>query len=254
MPSAQRRIAGHRLHRTPASATPWQRPTQHQPRGTAEDVVLDLGWGRLVFGNTFDVQAGVVDALRAEESGRRDICVYPRDPQVLVGLAPDELFVDPSYTYRLDLHRHRPRRDLVRDVLVRTVASLADVAALNRVYARNGMVPADELTMWRNHRTPVFSYLVAEDVRTGQVVGTVTGIDHVRAFGDPEAGTSLWCLAVDPQDAPPGALVAQRVHDPVEPAEGLAEDQPPPAQVEDDVLRHALELVRRGLVPRPAGQ
>ena len=72
------------------------------------DVVLDLGWGRLVFGQTFADLRGIVDALRAEESGERDICIYPRDPHVLVGLAPDELFIDPSYTYRLDLHRYRP--------------------------------------------------------------------------------------------------------------------------------------------------
>jgi GNAT-family acetyltransferase (TIGR03103 family) len=32
----------------------------------------------------------------------------------------------------------------------------------------------------------------------------VTGVDHELAFGDPEGGTSLWCLAVDGQDAPPG--------------------------------------------------
>jgi GNAT-family acetyltransferase (TIGR03103 family) len=29
-------------------------------------------------------------------------------------------------------------------------------------------------------------------------------VDHSLAFGDPEDGTSLWCLAVDAQDAPPG--------------------------------------------------
>jgi len=29
-------------------------------------------------------------------------------------------------------------------------------------------------------------------------------VDHVLAFGDPEGGASLWCLAVDAQDAPPG--------------------------------------------------
>jgi GNAT-family acetyltransferase (TIGR03103 family) len=45
---------------------------------------------------------------------------------------------------------------------------------------------------------------VAEDRRTGAIVGTVTGVDHALAFGDPEGGTSLWCLAADPQDAPPG--------------------------------------------------
>jgi GNAT-family acetyltransferase (TIGR03103 family) len=59
--------------------------------------------------------------------------------------------------------------------------------------------------MWANHRTRTFTYLVAEDRRTGAIVGTVTGVDHVLAFGDPEGGTSLWCLAVDAQDAPTGA-------------------------------------------------
>src|SRR5256885_16620283 len=40
--------------------------------------------------------------------------------------------------------------------------------------------------------------------RTGKIVGTVPGVDHELAFGDPEGGTSLWCLAVHAQDAPPG--------------------------------------------------
>jgi GNAT-family acetyltransferase (TIGR03103 family) len=168
------------------------------------DVVLDLGWGRLVFGQTFGDLRGIVDALRAEESGRRDICIYPRDPHVLVGLAPDELFIDPSYTFRLDLHRYRPRAELIRDVFVRTVTSEAEMAQINEIYALNGMVLADSATMWANHRTRAFTYLVAEDRRTGKIVGTVTGVDHELAFGDPERGTSLWCLAVHAQDAPPG--------------------------------------------------
>jgi GNAT-family acetyltransferase (TIGR03103 family) len=168
------------------------------------DVVLDLGWGRLVFGQTFDDLRGIVDALRAEESGRRDICIYPRDPHVLVGLAPDELFIDPSYTFRLDLHRYRPRPELIRGVFVRTVTSRDEMDAINRLYALNGMVTGDPVTMWANHRTRSFTYLVAEDRRTGEIVGTVTGVDHRLAFGDPEGGTSLWCLAVHAQDAPPG--------------------------------------------------
>ena len=168
------------------------------------DVVLDLGWGRLVFGHTFGDLGRIVDALRAEESGRRDICIYPRDPHVLVGLAPDELFIDPSYTYRLDLHRYRPRSELIRGVFVRTVTSAAEMTVINQIYAMNDMVVADAATMWRNHRTRTFTYLVAEDRRTGKIVGSVTGVDHALAFGDPESGTSLWCLAVHAQDAPPG--------------------------------------------------
>ncbi|WP_448610736.1 N-acetylglutaminylglutamine synthetase [Geodermatophilus sp. URMC 60] len=170
----------------------------------ASDVVLDMGWGRLVFGQTFPDLRGIVDALRAEESGRRDICIYPPDPHVLVGLAPDELFIDPSYTYRLDLHRYRPRAELIRGVFVRTVTALEEMHRINDIYARNGMVTGHAETMWAHHRTRTFTYLVAEDRRTRRIVGTVTGVDHVLAFEDPEGGASLWSLAVDAQDAPPG--------------------------------------------------
>jgi GNAT-family acetyltransferase (TIGR03103 family) len=203
------RLAGHR-RRTPVASTPdltsrsWKEPSEHQMQGMQHDVVVDMGWGRLVFGQTFSDLGGIVDALRGEESGRRDICIYPRDPHVLVGLAPDELFIDPSYTYRLDLHRYRPRAELIRDVFVRTVTSEVEMELINGIYALNGMVVGDTATMWANHRTRAFTYLVAEDQRTGKIIGTVTGVDHQLAFGDPEAGTSLWCLAVHAQDAPPG--------------------------------------------------
>ena len=203
------RVAGHR-RRTAVTETPaitsrsWKEPSAHQLQGMESDVVLDLAWGRLVFGQTFSDLGGIVDALRAEEAGERDICIYPRDPHVLVGLAPDELFIDPSYTYRLDLHRYRPRGDLIRGVFVRTVTSQAEMDRINEIYALNGMVIGDADVMWRNHRTRAFTYLVAEDRRTGTIVGTVTGVDHELAFGDPEGGTSLWCLAVHAQDAPTG--------------------------------------------------
>ncbi|WP_231486785.1 N-acetylglutaminylglutamine synthetase [Candidatus Blastococcus massiliensis] len=200
------RLAGHR-RRNPAPALTdrsWREPSEHELRGMQSDVVLDMGWGRLVFGQTFADLRGIVDALRAEESGERDICIYPRDPHVLVGLAPDELFIDPSYTYRLDLHRYRARPELIRGVFVRTATSRAEMEAINDIYALNGMVVGDADIMWENHRTRCYTYLVAEDTRTGRIVGTVTGVDHTLAFDDPEAGTSLWCLAVNNQDAPTG--------------------------------------------------
>jgi GNAT-family acetyltransferase (TIGR03103 family) len=203
------RVAGYR-RRTPVPTTPaltsrsWHEPSARDIEGMGADVVLDLGWGQLLFGQTFRDLGDIVSALRGEESGRRDICVYPRDPQVLVGMAPDELFIDPSLTYRLDLHRYRPRPEVIRGVFVRTVTSAAEMDQINDLYARNGMVTGDARTMWANHRTRTFTYLVAEDTRTGKIVGTVTGVDHALAFGDPEGGTSLWCLVADKQDAPPG--------------------------------------------------
>src|SRR5947209_18798282 len=133
------RVAGRR-RRTAGPTAPaitsrsWKQPSDHQLRGMESDVVLDLGWGQLVFGQTFGDLHGIVDALRAEQAGERDICIYPRDPHVLVGLAPDELFIDPSYTYRLDLHRYRPRADLIRGVFVRTVTSRAEMDRINEIY------------------------------------------------------------------------------------------------------------------------
>ena len=131
------RIAGHRrrlpVSETPSTSRPWQQVSEHQRQGMASDVVLDLAWGRLVFGQTFSSLEGIVKALRSEDSGRRDICIYPRDPHVMVGMAPDELFIDPSYVYRLDLHRYRPRAELIRGVFVRTVTALVNSDSDSRV-------------------------------------------------------------------------------------------------------------------------
>ena len=207
--TARRRgpVAGLR-NRAPAvptiSGRNWQRPPSWFTDEMDSDVVLDMGWGRLVFGQTFTDQRAIVAALRAEETGERDIAMYVRDPQVLVGLAPHELFLDPSITYRLPLDRYRAPRDRNPDVFVRMVRDRAELDEVNRIYAACGMVVSDADVMWANHRTRTFTYLVAEDTRTRRIVGTVTGVDHVLAFGDPDQGASLWCLAADPQAAPRG--------------------------------------------------
>jgi GNAT-family acetyltransferase (TIGR03103 family) len=47
-------------------------------------------------------------------------------------------------------------------------------------------------------------YWIAEDESNGAVIGSVMGLNHQKAFNDPESGSSLWCLAVDPQCTRPG--------------------------------------------------
>ena len=184
-------------------------PEQRQPEPTSTDasgVVLDCGWGRLVFGQTFDDQVHVADVLRSEAVGARDICIYLRDPHVLVSRLPDELFIDPSLTYRLPLGEKRPvatEGGEVPGLTVRPLRDAADAEAVNRIYARNGMVTAPVEVLVDNAGTDRFLHLVAEDA-TGEVVGTITGVDHVAVFGDPENGASLWCLTVDFNTAPPG--------------------------------------------------
>ena len=92
---------------------------------------------------------------------------------------------------------------------VRTLRNAADADAMNRVYVRCGMVPAPVDVIWDNHlhRDPV-DYLVAVRDDDGTVVGTVTGVDHKRLFSDPENGSSLWTLAVDPTTSLPGVGAA----------------------------------------------
>jgi GNAT-family acetyltransferase (TIGR03103 family) len=198
----RRRIAGER--RRPLWTQAWTDAPDHLVRDMRRDVSLECGWGRLIFAQTFDSDQDILELLRAEEAGQRDIAMYVRDPHVLVAGAPDELFIDPSYTYRLELHRYRPRREINPGVIVRKMGDARDSHEINRIYAARGMLTADPDLMLDNQRTRTFTYLVAEDGRTGEVIGTVTGVDHSLAFGDPEGGASLWCLAVDPQSAAPG--------------------------------------------------
>ena len=181
-----------------------QRLRGHGPaQSPTRDATLDCGWGRLLFGQTFDDPAKLAAALLEEDLERRDIAAYVRDPHVVLAAAPQQLFLDPSHTYRLDLSTYRASSRRPRGFVVRWLTSAADADAVNRIYLSRKMVPVrpDHVLGKRDSRTIV--YLVAEDEKTGEVIGTVTGVDHRRAFGDPEGGASLWCLAVHPQAAHP---------------------------------------------------
>ncbi|OCB58896.1 GNAT family acetyltransferase, partial [Mycobacterium malmoense] len=174
----------------------------------AKDVELELGWGRLIFGQTFADAHELVEALRREGPGRRDICIYARESHVVVAEAPTELFIDPSHTYRLRFTDSMKAEDLSPaplGVTVRTLNDPVDADAMNRVYVRCGMVPAGVDVIWHNHQhVPAVTYLLAVRDADGAVVGTVTGVDHELLFSDPEQGSSLWTLAVDPAAGLPG--------------------------------------------------
>ena len=166
------------------------------------DAALECGWGRLVFGQTFADGSDLAAVLRTEERGQRDICLYHPEPHVLVSQFPQELFVDPSHTYRRPLTAGGgPAVDPTPapGVVVRPMGVGADIDAVNRIYAMAGMVIAPVPVLEENRHSDRFCYLVAEDVTTGEVIGTVTGVDHVAVLGEREPGSSLWCLAVDPQ-------------------------------------------------------
>src|SRR5690606_16079467 len=171
-----------------------------------QNFALDCGWGRLLFAQTFKSASELTEALRAEDPDRRDIAFYVRDPHVVLAGAAQDLFLDPSHTYRLDLTTYRPapRHQRRSSFVVRRLTSLEDAESVNRIYTARQMVPVDPEFYWSRRDSRAITVLVAEDQTTGAVVGSVTGVDHFQAFGDPERGASLWCLAVDPQAVQPG--------------------------------------------------
>ncbi|HEX7031099.1 MAG TPA: N-acetylglutaminylglutamine synthetase [Gammaproteobacteria bacterium] len=176
------------------------------------DVVVECGWGRLLFAHTFTSNQALADELCRERPGQRDIALYLRDPHVVLSLAPQELFLDPSNTFRLWMFNWRSGHGHPKSFRVRKLRTRGDAEAINRLFSQRHMVDIDPSFVWQNRLSKTLTYFVAEDVADGTIIGTVTGVDHVNAFDDPEDGCSLWCLAVDPQAAHPGigqALVAQ---------------------------------------------
>ena len=174
------------------------------PPARREDCAVDCGWGRLLFAQTFTSPRALADALREEGPDQRDIACYVDDPHVLLAQAPLELFLDPSHMYRLDLAAYEPSKRGQRAFRVRDLESVSDIDAVGRIYAARQMVSARPDFYERLRGDETLRHLVAEDVRTHEILGVVTGVDHASAFGDPERGSSLWCLAVDPQSRHPG--------------------------------------------------
>ncbi len=182
---------------------------QHMVDAMADDVVVEMGWGRLAFGQTFADPEKLAEVLRQEGLGRRDICIYAREPHVLVAMAPAELFIDPSHTYRLRFSGDDEPDKTPAGFSVRTLDRREDADEINRVYVRCGMVPAPVDVLWDNHQHhDAIDYLVAVRPDDGTLLGTVTGVDHERLFSDPENGSSLWTLAVDPTTSLPGVGAA----------------------------------------------
>ncbi len=174
------------------------------PGGSQANTVVDCGWGRLIAGHTFAHPADIAAVLLAEQPGQRDIAFYLDKPHVIVAQAPQQLFVDPSEAFRLQLNGYRPPAASRRGFTLRRLRTRADIAAINALYRARRMVPVDAAQVWRQRADRRLTYALAEDKQTGDVIGVAMGLDHVEAFADPDQGCSLWALAVAPQAAHPG--------------------------------------------------
>lgn len=166
-------------------------------------VSLHCGWGRILIGHTYCDPVELATDLLHEQAGERDIALYVAAPHQVLAYAPQQLFLDPSDTSRIWFTDYRPARGSFRGFAIRRVQSEADWKAINCLYQSRGMLPVNhELCTPREQGGPV--YWLAEDDDSGQIIGSVMGINHQKAFNDPENGSSLWCLAVAPSCTRPG--------------------------------------------------
>ena len=194
----------HRLERSRApSVKSWDR----RPRADLDlsgTAVVDCGWGRLLFGQTFADLRQLAEVLREERPGKRDVALYLSDPHVVLSYAPQDLFLDPSHTFRLWTERYHAPLKRPKGFHVRLLNSREDANAIQRLYASRRMVPPGADFVWDQRTSRVLTYWVAEDEQDGAILGVVSGVDHAAAFDDPENGASLWALAVDAQAPYPG--------------------------------------------------
>ena len=169
----------------------------------AAPIALHCGWGRLLIGHTFADPASLAQELLNEKPGERDIALYVAAPQQVLGLEPAQLFLDPSDTLRLWFTDYRPSTRVFRGFRIRRAQSEADWQAINTLYQARNMLPIDASLLTPRHLGgPV--YWLAEDEDSGAVIGSVMGLNQHKAYNDPENGSSLWCLAVDPLCSRPG--------------------------------------------------
>ncbi|MFO7913078.1 MAG: GNAT family N-acetyltransferase, partial [Desulfotignum sp.] len=201
--------SNHRLERGfGQSLRNWEKLGDPATKGMTPDAFVEMGWGRLVFGHTFEDNARIVETMTQYGYDSRDIAMYIIDPHVVVSLAPEKLFLDPSHTFRLWSHDytmdHRTRNPFV----IQRVSTRQEAEAINRIYSICRMKGADPDFILDKRANKLRTYMIAKDLARDRVIGTVTGVDHVAAFNDPEKGASLWSLAVDPQSDFPGVGIS----------------------------------------------
>ena len=162
------------------------------------DTSIYCGWGRVLFADRFEDTQTLAAELVNENRGKRDIAVYVENPHVVLSHAPQHLFLDPSDMLRLDLAKADADPPEYPGLEFRRLRSRNDAQTINDLYLKRDMVPTDALYVWDCRDSDKLLFFVVSDSATGEVFGTVMGIDHTAALGDESGGSSLWCLAVDP--------------------------------------------------------
>lgn len=165
--------------------------------------VLSVGWGRLLFAHTFPDASSLAQALMDEEFEKRDIAFYVTDPQLVIAEAPQDLFLDPSTTYRLQLDEWTPK-GIDRPVRVTSLQRPEELDEVNQIYLSADMVPVTPERVWQSRDDERYGYRVARPLDSDKILGVALEVDHALCFDDLMNSCSLWALAVDANAELPG--------------------------------------------------
>lgn len=171
---------------------------------TEPGTVLQCGWGRLLFGDTFPDPASLAEAILAEEEHQRDIALYIVDPHIVLNQAPQQIFLDPSNTYRLDFADYRENNRQPKGFHIRRLRHKEEIDEMNRIYTALGMMPVNPDFVWEHRQSDLINYCIALRDDSEEVLGVAMGADHRACGPDLPNLCSVWAVAVDPQAALPG--------------------------------------------------
>jgi GNAT-family acetyltransferase (TIGR03103 family) len=169
-----------------------------------DGIILQCGWGRLLFGDTFTSPEALANAIQDERADQRDIAMYLVDPHLVINCAPQRIFLDPSNTYRLELDDCPQADHPPTGFTIGALRSRAELDEVNRIYSALNMVPVDADYVWHNRDHTAFHYAVARADSSGQILGVAMGADHHACAPHLPQLCSVWAVAVDPQSSIPG--------------------------------------------------
>ncbi|MBT3178855.1 MAG: N-acetylglutaminylglutamine synthetase [Desulfobacula sp.] len=202
--------AKHRIEKNYSqSLRNWEKIKNPTTKEMTPNSFSEMGWGRLVFAHTFNANDKIVETMCSHGDICRDIAMYVIDPHVIISMAHDKLFIDPSHTYRLwnyDYRYDNQKQNIAFSI--NRLSNEDEAEQVNAIYAKCHMKGADPQFLLDKHANKLRTYFIAKRRSDDQVIGIVTGIDHVEAFNDPEGGSSLWSLAVDPQAGIPSVGIS----------------------------------------------
>ncbi|WP_309399916.1 N-acetylglutaminylglutamine synthetase [Cerasicoccus maritimus] len=165
---------------------------------------LQCGWGRLIFADTFPKPEMLAEAILSEHPDQRDIALYIVDPHLVLNCAPQQIFLDPSNTYRLDMANYQPSDKKPIGFTIKKLEHKEQLDEINRIYSTLKMVPLKADYVWANRHAEQFTFFIAVQNETGEVLGVAMGADHQTCGEHMPNSCSLWAVGVDPQAELPG--------------------------------------------------